>query len=999
MVWVQQPIVAVQDANYNTEGKNSDPISLTITTNSSAGALSCATNPLPASSGVASFSGCKINNASTACYALKATDTTLGFTATSSCFYISNPADASRSTVSASPTTVVDNGTATSTITVTLKDVNGNAVSGKTVTLTANGGSSTISGGGSGVSNSSGVVTFTVTDTVPEAVIYTAADATDGVTINNTATVTFAPGQVSASDSTVTRTPATVSADGVSYSTITVTLADSSGDAIGGETVTLSQGSGHSVITLPSATTNASGVATFTVTDTTVENVTYTAGYSGTYGTGSLTTHTVSVNFTGIGTTLTLTVNPNNTTYGTSPIILTSGLSVTSGGAALSGVAVSFYESTGTCSASSNLVATVNTDSTGTATYPWTTTTLAAGTYHICAVSAQTIISNVTYLSASSGSQTLTVANTATTLSWTTAPPASATYNTSFTVAASTNSCATVTYAVTGGCSVNGSRVTMTSGTTACQVSANVAARSCSGTQFAAATLGPVTVTASPANQNTLTLRVSAGPYGDGGTFTLSTSGGSGTGAVTYSTSTPTVCSVTGNTMTMIASAGTCTLTATKASDGNYNSATSAPVSVNATTGTAVVTIGNTVQTYGSTGPVTVTTVPANLAYTVSYTGTNGTTYGPSATPPTAVGTYSVVVTITDSVDFPVVTGNRATETISQAAAGLVLTIPSGDSQPSPYGTMAYFDLTLGSCTPGSGPTGTVTLIVDGNPVAGLGGTATLDGSCSAVVLSTATIEPSPEAHDVYVQYSGDSNHPVGVSNTVLFIVSADATSVTLAATASSIDAGGSVTFTATVVPGGVDQANGPQGTVQFYVNGALVDTQALTSTSPYTAATTYTFAAAGSYNIVATYVPGTDQEFAGSSSAVTVTTVDLIAPTITWAANPQQPIVYGTPLSAVQLTATAADPVTGNTVTGTFAYTPAAGYVLHAGTPNLQANFTPDASESTIYSSNSATESITVTQAALTVTADNQTMVYGAAVPTLTYTFSGLVAGDVPIR
>ncbi|MGA2909232.1 MAG: kelch repeat-containing protein, partial [Terracidiphilus sp.] len=355
VVWLQQPVVAVQDANYNTVASNSDAITLTISTNPGGGTLTCAdtgTNgdTLSASSGVAAFSGCKINNASTACYVLKATDTTLGFTATSNCFYISNPADTNKSTVIATPTTVVDNGGGTggvSTIAVTLKDINGNAVSGKTVTLTANVGSSTISGGGSGVSNSSGVVDFTVTDTVPEVVIYTAVDATDGVTITQTATVTFAPGQVSASNSTVTRTPATVSADGVSISTITVTLEDSSGDAIAGETVTLSQGSGHSVITPASATTNSNGVATFTVTDTTVESVTYTAGYSGTYGTGSLTTHTVSVNFTGIGTTLTLTVNPNNTTYGTSPIVLTSGLSVTSSGAALGGVAVSFYESTG----------------------------------------------------------------------------------------------------------------------------------------------------------------------------------------------------------------------------------------------------------------------------------------------------------------------------------------------------------------------------------------------------------------------------------------------------------------------------------------------------------------------------------------------------------------------------------------------------------------------------------------------------------------------------
>ena len=140
---------------------------------------------------------------------------------------------------------------------------------GKTVTLAANLGSSTVSGNGIGVTNSSGVVTFAVSDTVPEVVTYTATDATDGVTVTQTATVTFTPGQVNAGNSTVTRTPTTVNANGVSFSTITVTLNDSDGNPVPSETVTLSQGSGHSVITTVSGTTNSNGVATFTVTDTT----------------------------------------------------------------------------------------------------------------------------------------------------------------------------------------------------------------------------------------------------------------------------------------------------------------------------------------------------------------------------------------------------------------------------------------------------------------------------------------------------------------------------------------------------------------------------------------------------------------------------------------------------------------------------------------------------------------------------------------------------------
>ena len=47
--------------------------------------------------------------------------------------------------------------------------------------------------------------------------------------------------------------------------------------ALAGKSVALSQGTGSSVITTSPATTNGSGVATFTVTDTTVQAVTYTA--------------------------------------------------------------------------------------------------------------------------------------------------------------------------------------------------------------------------------------------------------------------------------------------------------------------------------------------------------------------------------------------------------------------------------------------------------------------------------------------------------------------------------------------------------------------------------------------------------------------------------------------------------------------------------------------------------------------------------------------------
>ena len=62
------------------------------------------------------------------------------------------------------------------------------------MTLAKSGGSSTITTV-SGVTNASGVATFTVKDTVAETTTYTATDTTDSFTVTQTATVTFAAGR------------------------------------------------------------------------------------------------------------------------------------------------------------------------------------------------------------------------------------------------------------------------------------------------------------------------------------------------------------------------------------------------------------------------------------------------------------------------------------------------------------------------------------------------------------------------------------------------------------------------------------------------------------------------------------------------------------------------------------------------------------------------------------------------------------------------------------
>lgn len=95
--------------------------------------------------------------------------------------------------VQANPTQVAADGTTKSTITVTFQDLNGFPIVGATASLAANGGSSVISAP-SGPSDMNGKVTFTVTDSVNEVVIYTATNESsfnNPVALFHTAQVTF----------------------------------------------------------------------------------------------------------------------------------------------------------------------------------------------------------------------------------------------------------------------------------------------------------------------------------------------------------------------------------------------------------------------------------------------------------------------------------------------------------------------------------------------------------------------------------------------------------------------------------------------------------------------------------------------------------------------------------------------------------------------------------------------------------------------------------------
>ena len=138
----------------------------------------------------------------------------------------------------------------------------------------------------------------------------------------------------------------------------------------------------------------------------------------------------------------------------------------------------------------------------------------------------------------------------------------------------------------------------------------------------------------------------------------------------------------------------------------------------------------------------------------------------------------------------------------------------------------------------------------------------------------------------------------------------------------------------------------------------------------------------------VGTVVVAANQAGNGTYAAAQATqqvVVHPATPVITWA-NPVD-IVYGVALSGKQLDAKA-------NVAGKFTYTPAAGTILKPGlAQTLSVSFGP--SNTTDYTSATASVTLNVDPATLTVTAKNASMTYGGNLPTFTYGITGFVDGD----
>jgi hypothetical protein len=118
----------------------------------------------------------------------------------------------------------------------------------------------------------------------------------------------------------------------------------------------------------------------------------------------------------------------------------------------------------------------------------------------------------------------------------------------------------------------------------------------------------------------------------------------------------------------------------------------------------------------------------------------------------------------------------------------------------------------------GDGLTDLATL-TDGEPLA----VSVLLGQHTETAISTGVALSGPGTHDVFASYAGDDSHEASQSETIP-LVGPDVTSTTTVLTASPnpVNAGQTVTFTATVSP---IPTGSPSGTVSFYSGSTLVGT------------------------------------------------------------------------------------------------------------------------------------------------------------------------------
>ncbi|WP_379162685.1 Ig-like domain-containing protein, partial [Paenibacillus sp. sgz5001063] len=221
------------------------------------------------------------------------------------------------SEISSAESSIIADGTSQTTVTVKLKDAQGNALNTGGATV----GIASTSGTVSAVTdNHNGTYTATLTASVTVGTA-TVSATVGGSALTGTATVQFVAGAPSSVNSTLAVGNSSLTADGTSQTTVTVKLKDAQGNALttGGATVGITSTSG----TVSAVTDNHNGTYTAVLTATvTVGTATVSATVGGSALTGTATVQFVTGAPSSVNSTLAV-ANSSLTANGTSQTAVT----------------------------------------------------------------------------------------------------------------------------------------------------------------------------------------------------------------------------------------------------------------------------------------------------------------------------------------------------------------------------------------------------------------------------------------------------------------------------------------------------------------------------------------------------------------------------------------------------------------------------------------------------------------------------------------------------
>ena len=509
---------------------------------------------------------------------------------------------------------------------------------------------------------------------------------------------------------------------------------------------------------------------------------------------------------------------------------------------------------------------------------------------------------------------------------------------------------------------------------------------------------------ASLTTQPTLTTTATAASSTDGGPYAITASGAvdpdytisyvSGSLSVT-----PVALTITADNQTMIYGAGLPTLTASYT--GFVNGDTPANLHVQPTVSTTAISASG-VGTYGITASGaldpdytisyvggTLNVTPANLNVvadnltrpegqanpTLTYTISgfvNGDTISvvsgepnlsTTATIVSPSGQYTIAVALNSLVatNYNFTTTDGVLTVTNTPITTIVVTVSPGST--SVYGQALVFSADVSAFSSGDPvPTGTVQFEVDGVPV-GLAVTLV-----NGVATSDSVGSPHAGAHTIQAIYSGDSFY---TTNTQAVVQTVTPAPLTITADNQSKVYGAAV----------------PTLTASFsgFVNG---DTSASLTTQPTisTTASVNSKVAGNPYTITASGAADVDYAISYVSATLTVTPAAL---TIT---ADNQTKLYGAALPTLTVSYSGfVNDDNANNLSTQPTVTTTATTSSHVGLYSISANGAIDSDYTISY----VDGSLTITPAPLTITAENQTNVYGATLPALTASYTGFVNGD----